>query len=1130
MSESAPNISVVVAAYNRRQTLAETLDSLLAQTNRDWEAIVVDDGSTDGTGELAERYAEDDPRIRAHRQPNGGVSSARNAGVELARGKWLFFLDADDWIVPRAFERLLAAAAGDPAPDAVVGACQRVDEEGRELEVQPAEREPDLFHIFARTCAIVIHSCLVRTELVRRVGAFDESLVTCEDWDLWQRISRVGARFAAIHDVVAVYRMRGGSASHDGWRMLHDGFVVIDRGHGEDPRLTDHRMPERRRLSTGHRDLAKTYLACYAAGLEIAAGRDPDRMVAALGESASEEASPDGVAETLFHSIAGGRGVPKSGWGELPPSVYEAARSFVTALGERVGDRWFGSVGLGVLERLVLAQTSSPLPFHTGRWYVTELDCEGGPPDLELPEGVERVICKVRCGERELGDLEVAAIDGWMPERVLADAVASTFAWDILQGFFERHVYPGLEIEAGEGRATVRRGRLLLFDGELNPLRGTAEGVHDEIGWTLLLQELWGIRTLTAEDFHNGRRDGLEDLRGPLRSEDGRFEVELSAPPRPLRVPPGVTARVEVRVAGVPLTVVEGAPTRGWVPIGRLRRAILEGAGFELCRSVVREAILMAPTGAGGSLRERLAAGAARPARLDGATAIGRGAGRDGTSASRWTVFPAAAAAERLDLARRDGDPVSRPPGGDGDRLTVGPFALDGDRGAAALSDDSLRRSIRVERLRGEGDGRAGHGGGDLGALLSPLLPGRADRALQLGCSGDAVTRALSELAGELTVADISAAALEAARREHGERRGVRFAQLDAFEGSLGGPYELIVCAGPLAYAESRDALEGSLRRLAGALAPGGLLLLAGAAREAAAVRAAAARTRLLDPGETRESGGRAAHAHRRRAAKRVALAPIAARRNGAVFVGGRIASAPEYPQSTRLAILMYHRVGPRGSAATARWRLRPDQFEEQLAYLREHEYRSLTFPQWRAASDRRDPIPERSVMLTFDDGYADFGDHALPLLERYGFRATVFIVTDRVGGTNAWDQRFGETIALMDWPEIEALHRAGVVEFGSHSSQHHPLVALSPEELGRDLCRSRIAFHERLGVSVRTVCYPYGLHDSGVVAIAAACGFHYGVTTEEWRASFTDDSLRLPRLEVAGTESLADFAAKLRA
>jgi peptidoglycan/xylan/chitin deacetylase (PgdA/CDA1 family) len=1130
MSErSAPKVSVVVAAYNRHATLAETLDSLLAQTYRDWEAIVVDDGSTDGTGELAERYAGDDPRFRVHRQANGGVSSARNAGVELARGEWLFFLDADDWIVPRAFERLVAAAAAERAPDAVIGACQRVDENRRELEVQPAEREPDLFHIFARTCAIVIHSCLVRTDLVRRVGAFDESLVTCEDWDLWQRIARVGARFAAIHDIVAVYRMRDGSASHDGWRMLHDGFVVIDRGHGEDPRLSEDRMPERRRLSAGHRDLAKTYLACYAAGLEIAAGRDPGRLVAALGESASEEASPEGVADTLFYSIAGARGVPKSGWGELPPSIYEAARGFVAALGERVGDRWFSAVGLGVLERLVLAQTSRPLPFRTGRWYITGLDCEGGPPGLELPEGVERVICKARCGERELGDLEVAAVDGWMPDRVLADAVASAFTWDILQAFFEHHVYPGLEIEAGEGRATVRRDGRLLFEGELNPLRGTAEGVHDRIGWTVLLQELWGISSLTADDFHNGRRDGLEDLRRPLRSEDGRFEVELSAPPRPLRVPRGVTARVEVKVAGVPLTAVECAPTRGLVPVGRLRRAILERSGFELCRAVVREAIVLAPAGAGGSLGERLAAGAARPAWLDGATAIGRGEGADGTAASRWTVFPAAAAAERLDLARRDGDPVSRPPQGDGDRVTVGPFALDGERGSAALSDDSLRRSIRVERIRGEGQAGDAGAGEDLRALLSPLLSERAERALQLGCSGDAVTRALAEAAGELTVADISAAALEAARREHGERGDIRFAQLDAFDGSLGGPYELIVCAGPLDYAESGDALDGCLRRLAGALRPGGLLLLAGAAGEAAAVRAAAARTRLLDAGETRESGGRAAQSYRRRAAKRLAPSSLYARRNGAVHLGDRIASAPVYPESTRLPILMYHRVAPRGEAATERWRLRPDHFEEQLAHLRENEYRSLTFAQWRAAADRRDPIPERSVILTFDDGYADFADHALPLLERYGFGATVFLVTDLVGGTNSWDQRFGETIALMDWPEIEALHRAGV-EFGSHSSRHHPLVALSPEELGRDLCRSRIAFHERLGVSVRTVCYPYGLHDSGVVAVAAACGFHYGVTTEEWRASFTDETLRLPRLEVAGTESLADFAAKLRA
>ena len=126
-----PAISVVVPAFDRETTLPATLDSLLAQTYASWEAIVVDDGSVDGTAALAERYAARDSRFRVHRQANAGVSGARNRGIELARAPWLFFLDADDWIVPTAFEALTEALVADPDADVAYGGYVRVDDGGR---------------------------------------------------------------------------------------------------------------------------------------------------------------------------------------------------------------------------------------------------------------------------------------------------------------------------------------------------------------------------------------------------------------------------------------------------------------------------------------------------------------------------------------------------------------------------------------------------------------------------------------------------------------------------------------------------------------------------------------------------------------------------------------------------------------------------------------------------------------------------------------------------------------------------------------------------------------------------------------------------------------------------------------
>src|SRR5687767_6379658 len=93
-------VSVVVPAYNAAATLAEALRSLVGQTFPRWEAIVVDDGSSDGTADVAAQFAEMDTRFRVIRQANQGEAGARNAGIEAARFDWLLFLDADDWMAP----------------------------------------------------------------------------------------------------------------------------------------------------------------------------------------------------------------------------------------------------------------------------------------------------------------------------------------------------------------------------------------------------------------------------------------------------------------------------------------------------------------------------------------------------------------------------------------------------------------------------------------------------------------------------------------------------------------------------------------------------------------------------------------------------------------------------------------------------------------------------------------------------------------------------------------------------------------------------------------------------------------------------------------------------------------------
>jgi glycosyltransferase involved in cell wall biosynthesis len=187
LTVATPRTSFIVPARNAAPTLAQTLHSLLAQGDGDWEALIVDDGSSDETPQLIAAHAQRDPRFIALRGGGTpGVSAARNVGLQHARGQRIVFLDSDDWIEHDFLERMHAAL--DAAHDAHAAYCDycRVMPDG---SVSPAYSDPDVarapFDTFARTCAVAIHAVLIEREWLLRAGGFDTTLATCEDWDLW---------------------------------------------------------------------------------------------------------------------------------------------------------------------------------------------------------------------------------------------------------------------------------------------------------------------------------------------------------------------------------------------------------------------------------------------------------------------------------------------------------------------------------------------------------------------------------------------------------------------------------------------------------------------------------------------------------------------------------------------------------------------------------------------------------------------------------------------------------------------------------------------------------------------------------------------------------------------------------
>jgi peptidoglycan/xylan/chitin deacetylase (PgdA/CDA1 family) len=235
-------------------------------------------------------------------------------------------------------------------------------------------------------------------------------------------------------------------------------------------------------------------------------------------------------------------------------------------------------------------------------------------------------------------------------------------------------------------------------------------------------------------------------------------------------------------------------------------------------------------------------------------------------------------------------------------------------------------------------------------------------------------------------------------------------------------------------------------------------------------------------------------------------------------------ANVPGSEVTAALPVLMYHRIANDGEPRARRWRTEPAAFDEQLHWLREQGFRSVDVDEWASAAALDQALPGRGVILTFDDGFVDFGEEAVPLLQKHGFRAELFVVSGHVGATDSWDTAWERREPLMDWQALADLP-ADVVRIGSHTVGHAPLTAVSSQDVVRELTESRITLEDRLGRRVTTIAYPFGLNDGAVQRLAGAVGYEVGYTTMPWWAYPTRNLLDLPRLEVRGGETLDAFA-----
>jgi glycosyltransferase involved in cell wall biosynthesis len=185
-----PEVSVIIPTYNRRAMLLEAIDSVLAQSTPAFELIVIDDGSTDGTSENEHlRRLAETIRIRIDRIDHRGPAAARNRGVAIARAPQIAFLDSDDLWSPTKLERQLAFMRDNPGC-AISQTNEIWIRNGRRVNpgLRHRKRAGDIFIDSLRTCLIAMSSVMIRTDLFRSSGGFDEHMTAAEDYDLWLRI------------------------------------------------------------------------------------------------------------------------------------------------------------------------------------------------------------------------------------------------------------------------------------------------------------------------------------------------------------------------------------------------------------------------------------------------------------------------------------------------------------------------------------------------------------------------------------------------------------------------------------------------------------------------------------------------------------------------------------------------------------------------------------------------------------------------------------------------------------------------------------------------------------------------------------------------------------------------------
>ena len=229
-------------------------------------------------------------------------------------------------------------------------------------------------------------------------------------------------------------------------------------------------------------------------------------------------------------------------------------------------------------------------------------------------------------------------------------------------------------------------------------------------------------------------------------------------------------------------------------------------------------------------------------------------------------------------------------------------------------------------------------------------------------------------------------------------------------------------------------------------------------------------------------------------------------------------------PSVVPVPVLMYHSIATGATRKFSRFAVSPVEFAAQMEYLDAAGDRPVTAAEL-AARRSGDPMPPRSVVLTFDDAYTDFYSAALPVLREHGFRATLYVPTAYVGATTRFNVSLGEeNRAVLSWQALADIAAEGI-EVAAHSHTHPQLDRVPAAVISDEVRRSRGLLEDKLGFAVDGFAYPFGYWDRAARAAVAAAGYRYAFAVAELMTAPDDDLLTLPRLTVNAGIGVAGLA-----